>query len=81
MVIEMVKKLICCLLIFAASMIFPYTAQAYTTDQPAPNSVVTIQPRADVIVVKFRYNNGVLQCRRWNETRGYWVDPYWINVT
>ena len=35
--------------------------------------------RADVIVTKYRVNNGVVQYRRWNETRGYWVDPDWIN--
>ena len=35
---------------------------------------------ADVIVYKYRVNNGKYQYRRWNETRGYWVDPYWIDV-
>lgn len=37
--------------------------------------------RADVIVIKYRTNNGVLQYRRWNETRGYWVDPDWIDLS
>lgn len=37
-------------------------------------------PRADVIETKFRLNNGVRQYRRWNATRLYWVDPFWINV-
>lgn len=36
--------------------------------------------RADVIVKKYRVNNGVLQYRRWNETRSCWVDSDWINV-
>lgn len=36
---------------------------------------------ADEIIMKFRYYNGHLQCRRWNATQGYWVDPYWKNVT
>lgn len=36
--------------------------------------------RADVIVTKYRLNNGVVQYRRWNETQGYWVDPEWINL-
>jgi len=36
--------------------------------------------RADVIVRKYRINNGVTQYRRWNETRGYWVDPDWIDL-
>lgn len=39
-----------------------------------------IQPRVDVIVYKYRLHNGVLQQRRWNETRGCWVDPEWTNV-
>lgn len=36
---------------------------------------------ADEIIMKYRYLNGHLQCRRWNATQGYWVDPYWRNVT
>lgn len=36
---------------------------------------------SDHIEMKFRYYNGHLQCRRWNATQGYWVDPYWKNVT
>ena len=36
---------------------------------------------ADEIIMKYRYLNGHLQCRRWNATQGYWVDPYWENVT
>lgn len=40
-----------------------------------------IQPRADVIETKYRLYNGVLQYRRWNATRNYWVDPYWIDMT
>ncbi len=39
-----------------------------------------IMPLADVIVVKTRFYNGKPQFRRWNETQGYWVDPYWIDM-
>lgn len=39
-----------------------------------------IVPHADVIVYKYRIYNGVHQYRRWNETRGYWIDPYWIDI-
>ncbi len=38
----------------------------------------SIEPRADVIVRKYRVLNGVVQYRRWNETRGVWVDADWI---
>ena len=37
-----------------------------------------IVPYADVIVTKYRWNNGVLECRRWNETKGRWEDSDWI---
>ena len=36
---------------------------------------------SDTIEMKYRYYNGHVQCRRWNATQGYWVDPYWRNVT
>ena len=40
-----------------------------------------IAPYADVIVYKTRIYKGKQQYRRWNETRGYWVDPEWLPVT
>lgn len=40
-----------------------------------------IMPRADVIVWKYRKYNGLIQMRRWNETKGVWVDPEWITVS
>ena len=55
-----------------------YAAEAEAPEASAAESV--IEPRADVIVVKYRISNGVPQYRRWNETQGYWVDPYWINM-
>lgn len=36
---------------------------------------------ADHIIMKYRTLNGHLQCRRWNATQGYWVDPHWITLT
>lgn len=36
---------------------------------------------SDTIEMKYRYLNGHLQYRRWNATQGYWVDPYWRNMT
>lgn len=35
---------------------------------------------ADSIVIKFRMYHGKQQYRRWNETRGKWVDPEWIDL-
>lgn len=40
----------------------------------------TAMMRADVIVNKYRINHGKQQYRRWNETRGKWVDPAWIDI-
>lgn len=57
------------------------TAQAAAEEPPTPQSVETgIQPYADVIVTKYRAYQGKFQKRRWNETRGYWVDPEWITI-
>ena len=57
------------------------TAQAAAKEQPAVQAAGTeIQPYADVIVTKYRAYQGKLQKRRWNETRGYWVDQYWITI-
>ncbi len=39
-----------------------------------------ISPYAEQIITKFRRYNGMLQYRRWNATKGYWVDPDWIDV-
>ena len=35
---------------------------------------------ADSIVKRYRLYQGRYQYRRWNETRGYWVDPAWIDI-
>lgn len=41
----------------------------------------TVEPRADEIGWVYRtLSDGTIQRRRWNYTRGYWVDPYWITV-
>ncbi len=40
----------------------------------------SIQPRADVILMKWRRGSrGQLQYRRWNETKQKWVDDEWID--
>lgn len=51
-------------------------------DEVVSTSDAEIEPRADVIVFKYRYNptTGDLQYRRWNETKGCWVDPEWISM-
>ena len=41
---------------------------------------IGVAPCADEIVTKFRLNKDKLQYRRWNQTRGYWVDKHWISL-
>ena len=67
----MKKRFLCAL--GAAAIMATAVPTAFAADIP-------IMPCADVIVYKFRIYNGKQQYRRWNETRGYWVDPYWIDV-
>ena len=43
-------------------------------------SNIGVAPYADEIVMKFRVHNNKVQYRRWNQTRGYWVDDYWITL-
>lgn len=54
--------------------ITPPTARTYKVNPPD-------EPQIDQIETKFRWTgDGKLQYRRWNATRGYWVDPYWIDL-
>lgn len=48
---------------------------------PVTVEAAEIEPRADVVYWIFReLTDGTIQKRRWNATRGYWVDPDWIDV-
>ena len=76
-----IKTIFCSLLMLISIMAVPCTTYAYTITASAPSISIDAEiARADVIVMKFRYKGDVLQCRRWNETQGYWVDPYWMDV-
>ncbi len=73
----MKKRILCTLgaaLIMATSIPNAFAANL----PPAPTSCgeSEIAPYADVIIYRYRIANGKKQYRRWNETRGYWVDPY-----
>lgn len=77
------KRIISTVVVCLNVMLFLPIVPAYAKEI---NSVVLqevddeIDARADVIVTKFRNYHGILQYRRWNETRGVWVDPEWINA-
>ena len=56
-----------------AMLQMPVTVEASETAE--------IEPKADVIYWRYRtLSDGTIQKRRWNATRGYWVDPDWIDV-
>ena len=80
----MYKKIICtfCTMVMISAFVpVSYAAECLSTITPnISSSESEIVPYADVIVYEYRIYNGVQQYRRWNETRGYWVDPYWIDV-
>ena len=55
-------------------------SSAAATVVGTPVAVEAAETRAaDIIQTKFRLYKGVLQYRRWNQTKGVWVDPEWIN--
>lgn len=69
--------------VMAATMAFSAMPAAIPAmiQMPVAVEAAEIEPRADVIYWRFRtLDDGTVQKRRWNETRGYWVDPDWIDV-
>lgn len=69
--------------LFACQVGFSASASSVTVPDNSPavySDEGTIQPRADVILRKYRLYNGVLQYRDWNETWAKWVQPYWTNA-
>lgn len=77
------KKKVCVLLLALTLGSLGVTASANETTA-IQDTEVTQDAEArisDHIEMKYRYHNGHVQCRRWNATQGYWVDPYWITLT
>ncbi len=69
--------------VMAATMAFSAMPAAIPAmiQMPVAVEAAEIEPRADVIYWRFRtLDDGTVQKRRWNATRGYWVDPDWIDV-
>lgn len=65
------------IVVFCCSFLSPnfcVISNAATTGEGA-NILAT-----DTIVYKFRIYNGKQQYRRWNATKGVWVDPHWITI-
>lgn len=77
------KKRMCVLLLALSLGSLGMTAGANETTVDQETEITQgVEGRiADEIVMKYRYHNGQVQCRRWNATKGYWVDPDWITLT
>lgn len=67
-----IKKL---LLLFTLTLSLTSVFPVYAAENPD-----TELYSEDHIEYKFRFYNGVLQYRRWNATKGYWIDATWLNV-
>lgn len=80
--------------LLAASCVAMVLAAGLSTTAMAAQSTDIIPPvvgtykvnppdeiQIDQIETHFRTTaSGKIQYRRWNATRGYWVDPYWIDL-
>lgn len=69
--------------VMAATMAFSAMPAAIPAmiQEPTKVEAAEIEPRADVVYWIYRVlDDGTVQKRRWNATRGYWVDPDWIDV-
>ena len=66
---------ICIILLF---LLCSNHAQAYDNDSIIIECDNQEELRADVITTYYKAINNRMYYRRWNETRGYWVDPDWI---
>lgn len=69
--------------VMAATMAFSAMPAAIPAmiQMPVAVEAAEIEPRADVVYWIYRIlDDGTIQKRRWNETRGYWVDDHWIDV-
>ena len=80
--LNLIKMMTCVAVIvmmtFPLTLFKPTTVHAYSTvEKTIPDDSIT---RADVIVTKYKKENGIIYYRRWNETKKEWVDPYWIPV-
>lgn len=78
----MKKKIALLVMIIAGLQFMPihgYAAEQSIPAEAAVSSGIEVLSQ-DVIETKFRIYNGKRQYRRWNVTKGCWVDPAWITL-
>lgn len=79
------KKIICALLtlicIVTTTSFNVFATEVNLQSQLSENTQTNeISTRAYNIVWKYRIKDGKLEKRRWNQTRGVWVDSHWIRA-
>jgi len=75
----MKKKLL--LVLVLLSLLSPLGAVSiFANDEPEPTPPPTITTFAQVIVTAYKTEFGLTFYRRWNQTKGVWVDQYWTQV-
>lgn len=74
-------------LLAAVMLMSGFCATALAAEPEVPDVGITssseegIQPYSDIIETKIRKTaDGRLQYRHWNATRGYWIEPDWIDI-
>lgn len=75
--------IICAIIVCFISISNVNSVKANVINNPVlimDEQVNNISHRADVIEIRYRYDNGVYQYRRWNRTQNRWEDPDWINL-
>lgn len=72
------KRKILLIILLLAALSLPQESYAAETNSFSVEG--EISPCADIIQTKYRSYNNKLQYRRWNQTKGYWVDPDWIDM-
>jgi len=76
----MKKKLISVILVLSLLSPLELVSVFANNEPPEPTPPPSISTYAHVIVTQYQYIYGVLCYRRWNQTKGTWVDPYWTQV-
>ena len=70
------KKILILMLVSLALAPAPLVyAESKPNDEPITPQISLF---ADKIEIGYQYIQGRRFYRRWNATRGYWIDPYWI---
>lgn len=69
------------LAVISTTFVIAYAEPINSTDGDGTSiTVIDDGGRAYTLVWKYKYQNGHIWKRRWNQTLGEWYDPAWILV-